>query len=46
MSQTLPIIDVAALVAQTDGRADVARRIGAACRAHGFFYVTGHGVDA
>ena len=46
MSQTLPIIDVAALVAQTSGRADVARRIGAACRAHGFFYVTGHGIDA
>ena len=42
---TLPVIDVAALVARAPGRDDVARRIGAACRAHGFFYVVGHGVD-
>jgi isopenicillin N synthase-like dioxygenase len=43
---SLPLIDVAPLVAGTPGRDDVAARIGAACRAHGFFYVTGHGVDA
>ncbi|RSZ47213.1 MULTISPECIES: 2-oxoglutarate and iron-dependent oxygenase domain-containing protein [unclassified Variovorax] len=43
---TLPLIDVAALVDGTDGRDAVAAQIGAACRAHGFFYVTGHGVDA
>ncbi|KIQ28830.1 iron oxidase [Variovorax paradoxus] len=43
---SLPLIDVAPLVAGTAGRDDVAAQIGAACRAHGFFYVTGHGVDA
>ena len=43
---SLPLIDVAPLVAGTPGRDDVAAQIGAACRAHGFFYVTGHGVDA
>ncbi|WP_418117602.1 isopenicillin N synthase family dioxygenase [Variovorax sp. 350MFTsu5.1] len=41
----LPLIDVSALVAGTAGRDAVAAQIGAACRAHGFFYVTGHGVD-
>lgn len=42
----LPVIDVAPLVGVGDaqGRAAVAARIGAACRAHGFFYVRGHGV--
>ena len=46
MPEALPIIDVGALVRAAPDRADVARRIDAACRAHGFFYVTGHGVDA
>ena len=46
MTEPLPIIDVGALVHGTPDRTDVARRIGEACRAHGFFYVTGHGVDA
>ena len=41
----VPIIDVAALVAQASARAKVAEEIGEACRAHGFFYVVGHGVD-
>jgi polar amino acid transport system ATP-binding protein len=41
---TLPLIDVAPLVTGTPGREAVAAQIGAACRAHGFFYVTGHGV--
>jgi isopenicillin N synthase-like dioxygenase len=36
----LPVID---LRASTD---EVAERIGEACRAHGFFYVVGHGIDA
>ncbi|MDP9912866.1 polar amino acid transport system ATP-binding protein [Variovorax boronicumulans] len=42
---SLPLIDVAPLVAGTPERARVAAQIGDACRAHGFFYVTGHGVD-
>ncbi|WP_285412791.1 2-oxoglutarate and iron-dependent oxygenase domain-containing protein [Variovorax sp. efr-133-TYG-130] len=42
---SLPLIDVSALVAGSLGREAVASQIGAACRAHGFFYVTGHGVD-
>jgi len=41
---SLPLIDVAPLVAGSAGRDAVAAQIGAACRAHGFFYVTGHGV--
>ena len=44
-ANALPLIDVSALVAGTAERDAVAARIGAACRAHGFFYVTGHGVD-
>jgi len=43
--QTLPLIDVAPLVAGAPERDRVAAQIGAACRAHGFFYATGHGVD-
>jgi len=35
----LPLIDLRA------AQADVACAIGQACRAHGFFYVVGHGVD-
>ena len=45
MPDALQIIDVDALVRRAPERDDVARRIGEACRAHGFFYVTGHGVD-
>ena len=42
----LPVIDMAPLFGRGDeaGRAAVARAIRAACRAHGFFYITGHGV--
>ncbi|MDM0068495.1 2-oxoglutarate and iron-dependent oxygenase domain-containing protein [Variovorax sp. J31P207] len=43
--ESLPVINVSALVAGGPGREQVAAQIGAACRAHGFFYVTGHGVD-
>jgi len=42
----LPVIDVSGLAAGGTARDDVSARIGAACRAHGFFYVVGHGVDA
>jgi len=45
-SGALPVIDVSRLAAGGASRDDVAERIGAACRAHGFFYVIGHGVDA
>lgn len=44
-ADTLPIIDVSALVAGTAQRDQAAAAIGQACRAHGFFYATGHGVD-
>jgi len=45
MSSSLPIIDVTPLRADGD-TTSVAREIEAACRASGFFYVTGHGVRA
>jgi isopenicillin N synthase-like dioxygenase len=43
VSDSLPIIDLRPLLA---GEGDaIAAQIAAACRATGFFYVTGHGVD-
>jgi isopenicillin N synthase-like dioxygenase len=44
-TRQLPVIDLAPLVGDTAGRADVARAIRAACQEFGFFYVAGHGVD-
>jgi isopenicillin N synthase-like dioxygenase len=42
---TLPVVDVAPLLStRAAGSTEVARQIEAACREHGFFYVTGHGV--
>lgn len=39
MPERLPLIDL------REPDAEIARGIAAACRAHGFFYVVGHGVD-
>jgi len=47
MQQTLPVIDVSPLFGRGDAaRWGVADAIGRACRDNGFFYATGHGVDA
>lgn len=44
--ERLPVIDMAALFKGDGfGRAAVADQIRAACEAHGFFYLTGHGVS-
>jgi isopenicillin N synthase-like dioxygenase len=44
-SSGVPVIDISALVLRTEGRRDVAARIGEACREWGFFYIVDHGVD-
>lgn len=41
----LPIIDVSPLVAGRGDRASSVRDLGAACREHGFFYASNHGID-
>jgi isopenicillin N synthase-like dioxygenase len=43
--QQLPVIDVAPLVAGAGDLDGVAGAIDRACREHGFFYVSGHGVS-
>jgi len=48
-ARALPVVDVSPLVARQGdgppaGYTATARQIEAACREHGFFYVTGHGV--
>ena len=43
--EQLPIIDMSALFgARAEDRERVAAEIDSACRAHGFFYLTGHGI--
>ena len=42
--KSLPIIDIAPLLARTPARTAAAEQIALACRAHGFFYIQGHGV--
>jgi isopenicillin N synthase-like dioxygenase len=42
--EELPVIDVAPLVTGVGDPGPVAAAIDAACRAHGFFYLSGHGV--
>ncbi len=44
---TLPVVDIAPMLGGADpGACDrVAAGIGEACRAHGFFYIAGHGID-
>ena len=43
--EELPVIDVAPLVTGVGDAGAVAAAIDAACREHGFFYVSGHGVS-
>lgn len=46
MTDTLPIIDMAPLFAAAPAeRARVAGELAAACKAHGFFYLVGHGIS-
>jgi isopenicillin N synthase-like dioxygenase len=45
MAERLPVIDMAALFgADREAHARIAQDIAAACEAHGFFYLTGHGI--
>jgi isopenicillin N synthase-like dioxygenase len=42
---SIPIVDVAELVAGDSGRLQAARELASACAESGFFYAIGHGVD-
>lgn len=47
MSTKIPIIDISALLNETDKKEKlkVALELNRVCREHGFFYIVGHGVD-
>jgi isopenicillin N synthase-like dioxygenase len=40
----LPVIDISPLIQRSPERYETAKQLGAACREHGFFYISGHGV--
>ena len=46
LAARVPVIDIGGLGGALAARERIAEQIGAACRAHGFFYATGHGVDS
>jgi isopenicillin N synthase-like dioxygenase len=46
VTQSLPVLDVTPLFGDDlDGQREVGRGIDGACRSHGFFAITGHGLD-
>ncbi len=45
LESRVPVIDIAPLLRPDADRAGVAQQLDTACRAHGFIYVVGHGVD-
>jgi isopenicillin N synthase-like dioxygenase len=45
METEIPIINISALIENTNEKKKVAELIGEACRKYGFFYIIGHGVD-
>src|SRR5262245_28421038 len=42
----LPVVNIRTLLSATEDHTAVAAQLGAACREYGFFYITGHGIDA
>ncbi|MBX9666692.1 MAG: hypothetical protein K2X93_03695 [Candidatus Obscuribacterales bacterium] len=43
--ETIPVVDISSLMTPEKDCREAALAIGAACRNHGFFYITGHSVD-
>lgn len=42
---SVPVIDIHSLVSGVGDSVPIAQALAAACREHGFFYITGHGID-